>query len=86
MKGLFNKTLIVAIIVHMLMFLNINTLDKSINFEMMIPILVGIILMLIVFKLSNFTKMNFIKKQYMSWFGYAGGYCLGFLYVVIISL
>ncbi|MGL4873220.1 MAG: hypothetical protein ACRC30_01015 [Clostridium sp.] len=86
MRSLFDKTLLGVIIIHMLMFLQIDILEKTINFEMIIPVLVGIVLMLIAFKLSSFGKMDFIKKRYMSWFGYASGYCLGFLYVVIISL
>lgn len=86
MKSLFNKTLIVSIIVHILMFSRINILEKSINIESWIPIVVGLAMMLIIFKLSDFTKMNSIKKQYTGWFGYGSGYCLGFLYCIIISL
>lgn len=86
LKSLFNKTLVVSIIVHILMFSRINILEKSINIESWIPILVGLFMMLIIFKLSDFIKMNSIKKQYTSWFGYGSGYCLGFLYCIIISL
>ncbi|WP_297635353.1 hypothetical protein [uncultured Clostridium sp.] len=86
MKDLFNKTLIASIIIHILMFTHINVSEKIIEFESLIPVLVGLITMLIVFRVSNFTKMNFIKKQYVSWFGYGSGYCLGFLYFIIISL
>ncbi|MGL4763042.1 MAG: hypothetical protein ACRCWG_16590 [Sarcina sp.] len=86
-KDLFGITLIVAIIVHTLWFVRIDPSNPLfLDMKAFIPVISGLIMMIIVFKCTCFTKLLYSTKLFVSWLAYALFYCFGFLILVIISL
>ena len=86
-KDLFSKVLIATIIVHTLQFVRIDTSNPLLlDMKAFIPVISGLIMMIIVFKCTCFTKLLYSTKLCVSWFAYALFYCFGFLIYVIINL